>query len=144
MDRLKRLLGNCVGGKQIINKIRISSAKKQIQIDEKAAYTFLKKIDQWSSLRTNSPEEKKCVQEIIDLCFEPPISGEKTRKVKNVCVIDANHSIFWRIISVYILIPKNHGLRKILGEILTASQITAEDWVKAQSESENITLILQK
>ncbi len=145
MDKLKRLLGNCAGKSPLIEKIRIASTQKiQTKIDEKAAEIFVVLIDRWSCLRTNSPEEKKCVQEIINLCFEPPIKGGKTRRVKDVCIIDTDYSIFWKIISVYTLIPKKYELRSILKEVLSASQITSKDWEKAQNEAEGIFLTLQK
>ena len=145
MDKLKRLLGSCADKSTIINKIRTAANQKmQERIDEKAAEIFFVLIDKWSCLKTNSSEEKKCVQEIINLCFEPPISGKKTRRVKDLCIIDSSYSIFWKIISIYILIPKNDELKNILEEVLSASPITVEDWEKAQCEAENITLILQK
>lgn len=145
MDKLKKLLGNGAI-KGLVGKIKTATTtQKQVVVeDEKAAKTFILLVDKWSSLRTNSLEEKECVQEIINLCFEPSKNGGKTRMVKDVCIIDTDYSIFWKIISVYILIPKKYELRDILEEVLSASPITTKDWERAQNEAEGITLTLQK
>jgi len=144
MDRLKRFLGS-KSGKDFIEKAKAASTRKvQVVSNEDSAETFLRLIDKWSSLSRNSLGEKECTQEIINLCFDSSEKDGKNRKVKDICTIGADYSIFWKIFTVYILIPKDYELREILEEILSASDITRQDWEKAQIDAENITLKLSK